>query len=130
MKGRASPVVAGALMILVISSCRQRNHAPQFERPNLPPAAPAAPTSAPATAPPTPFSAKPTGRQKATVPRKEAEQLLATLINLNGMLCAEVISVTPLRTRDRYEVECIEYRGGRHRATYVVDVSRGAVEKL
>lgn len=60
----------------------------------------------------------------------EAEDLLATLINLNGMLCAEVISVTPLRTRDRYEVECIEYRGGRHRATYVVDVSRGAVEKL
>lgn len=123
-------VLACALALVVLPSCRRTDHAPQFERPNLPPSAPAAPTSAPSTAPPASLSAKPTGPQKATVSRKEADQLLATLINLNGMLCAEVVSVTPLRTRDRYEVECIEYRGGQHRATYVVDVGRGAVEKL
>lgn len=67
---------------------------------------------------------------KPNLSRKEANEAMALIINLNGMLCAEVVGVRPLKIPDRYEVECTEYRGGQHSATYVVDARQGAAERL
>lgn len=48
------------------------------------------------------------------------------MLNLNGLLCAEVIDIRPLQVRQEvHEVTCIEYRGGRARKTYHLDINTG-----
>lgn len=61
-----------------------------------------------------------------------ADQLLqqiATVINLNGHLCASVTDVRPLKIKDTYEVTCIEYRGGQGEVRYILDASKGVAFK-
>jgi hypothetical protein len=57
--------------------------------------------------------------------REEMDEVVATLLNLGGHLCARVVSVTPLRLKDTYEVTCIEYRGGNGRVTYIFEATSG-----
>ena len=49
--------------------------------------------------------------------------MIATMINLKGDLCAKVISVTPLKIKDTYEVTCIEYRGGSGTVDYIFKIN-------
>lgn len=55
-----------------------------------------------------------------------AEQI-ATQINLQGYLCAEVVSVRELAVGGGgvFEVVCIEYRGGSSTVSYLVDTRDG-----
>jgi hypothetical protein len=50
---------------------------------------------------------------------------VATIINLNGHLCAEVTDVRPLEQANTYEVTCIEYRGGSGKVRYILDALKG-----
>ena len=50
------------------------------------------------------------------------------VINARGYPCARVVSITPLEVRpDVYEVECIEYRGGKGKKTYMLDAINNQV---
>jgi len=53
-----------------------------------------------------------------------AEEIAATMININGYLCAEVVELNKLESGN-FEVTCIKYRGGSGKATYIVDVKSG-----
>lgn len=55
---------------------------------------------------------------------------VAMLLNLNGELCAEVISAKPQGTSDRFVVTCKEYRGRKGVVQYVFDASDGEVSAL
>ena len=56
------------------------------------------------------------------------EEAIATLINLNGHLCARVVDMQQLQVRpNTFEVTCVEYRGGSGRVRYIVDMNRGEV---
>ncbi|GEM_PF-2979871 len=55
----------------------------------------------------------------------ETRELVATGINLNGLLCARVTAIRPLEVDGNYEVECLEYRGGKITKSYFIDVWRG-----
>lgn len=62
----------------------------------------------------------------------QSGEMIATAINLSGNLCASVQAVVPLKLGggDKvFEVECIEYRGGRGTVLYVVDTRNGSVIK-
>lgn len=55
-----------------------------------------------------------------------SKEQTATLLNLNGLLCAEVIDIKPLKVKqDVYEVTCIEYRGGSGTKTYLMNTTKG-----
>ncbi len=73
----------------------------------------------PAAAPPGP----------AQAPADSTSTKLAVLINMNGQLCASVERVQALKMPGAYEVECILYRGGSARGTYVVDLSSGRAQR-
>lgn len=50
---------------------------------------------------------------------------VATILNLNGLLCAKVLDIRPLKVRPHvFEVTCIEYRGGRATKTYTLDLDK------
>jgi hypothetical protein len=54
------------------------------------------------------------------------EEQIATILNLNGLLCARVVSVRPLEVRpNHYEVTCVEYRGGSGEVRYILDAAAG-----
>jgi hypothetical protein len=55
----------------------------------------------------------------------ELNTLVATGLNLNGHLCAELLSVAPLKLAGKYEATCTAYRGGSARKTYVIDSAAG-----
>ena len=61
----------------------------------------------------------------AIASNNDAEEGMALLINLNGLLCAKVVSVTPLKIEKTYEVRCIEYRGGTRTVDYIVNLKTG-----
>ena len=54
---------------------------------------------------------------------------VATVINLNGFLCAEVTDVRPLSSSNTYEVTCVEYRGGSGKVRYILNALKGVVFK-
>ncbi|MCL4069329.1 hypothetical protein M3484_22480 [Pseudomonas sp. GX19020] len=61
-----------------------------------------------------------------------ADELLeqvATVINLNGHLCARVTDVRPLEQSNTYEVTCIEYRGGSGTVRYIMNAATGVAFK-
>jgi hypothetical protein len=63
---------------------------------------------------------------------KDIGEMIATAINLSGNLCAQVVSVVPLKVGggDKvFEVECVEYRGGRGTVRYILDTRNGSVAK-
>ena len=57
----------------------------------------------------------------------ELEEVVATFLNLNGLLCARVTDIRPLKLKDTYEVTCIEYRGGSTKKTYILNMADGRV---
>lgn len=62
--------------------------------------------------------------------KTESGETIATIINLNGLLCAKVTDVRPLRVQaDVYEVTCIEYRGGTGTVRYIVNADTGLAFK-
>lgn len=60
---------------------------------------------------------------------EEAEEMMATFLNLKGQLCAKVVNVSKLTLPDTYEVRCIEYRGGTGAVDYIVNVKTGETVK-
>ena len=68
----------------------------------------------------------PPRKTESAMSKEEAGEGIATIINLNGHLCAKVTAVNELRMKpDVYEVTCIEYRGGKGTVDYVVDANTG-----
>ncbi|HEY0662164.1 MAG TPA: hypothetical protein VGD21_12695 [Lysobacter sp.] len=59
------------------------------------------------------------------VPNREDGEKFATILNLNGLLCAKTVEVCPLKV-DALEVTCIEYRGGKATKTYIIDTKNGS----
>ena len=76
---------------------------------------------------PAPPPASPPPAERRLSPQMEAYgEMIATAINLNGLLCAKVVNVRPLQVNnDTFEVTCIEYRGGSSRATYIINTETG-----
>ncbi|TJU88531.1 MAG: hypothetical protein E5Y10_16045 [Mesorhizobium sp.] len=56
----------------------------------------------------------------------ELKSVMAALINSNGYLCAEVTDIRPLRIDKRFEVTCIEYRGGSGIVRYIFNGEDGS----
>ena len=61
---------------------------------------------------------------------KDTQEMTATGLNLNGYLCATVISIRPLKVKGGYEVTCVANRGGSARKSYTVDASSGKANEL
>ncbi len=59
----------------------------------------------------------------------EIDEQIATVINVNGFLCARVISVRPLEMKNIYEVRCVEYRNGSGTVDYIMNAATGIVYK-
>ena len=55
----------------------------------------------------------------------QAEEIAAFMLNVNGLLCAEVVELNALEQKKVYEVQCIKYRGGSATATYLLDMNTG-----
>lgn len=73
-----------------------------------------------------PSGSQPADRPAASDPDREAvNEKLATMLNLNGLLCAKVVSVAPLERANTYEVTCIAYRGGSTNKTYIFNGNTG-----
>jgi len=57
---------------------------------------------------------------------REHGEVIATVLNLNGLLCARVVAVEPLQvSSDAFEVTCVEYRGGTGTVRYIVNAADG-----
>jgi hypothetical protein len=56
----------------------------------------------------------------------DLKELAATILNLNGFLCATVVDIRPLEIKDQFEITCIEYRGGSGTVRYILN---GATNK-
>lgn len=61
---------------------------------------------------------------------KETIDMVATGINLNGHLCAAVVSLVPLKVRGGWEVTCIANRGGSAKKSYTIDTGSGKADAL
>ena len=60
-----------------------------------------------------------------SIGNEEVKETMATALNLGGHLCARVTEIRPLALDKRYEVTCIEYRGGSAKVTYIFDTRTG-----
>jgi len=60
----------------------------------------------------------------------EIRTMVATGINGNGHVCAEVVSIIPLGVPGAYEVRCVMYRGGQATGDYLVDAMRGVASEM
>lgn len=61
---------------------------------------------------------------------KETAELVAMGLNLNGHLCASVISIAPLKNAGVYEITCVANRGGSAKKTYMGDSKTGRADEL
>lgn len=59
----------------------------------------------------------------------ELKKTMATFINLNGLLCAKAIDIRPLQLPKKYEVTCVQYRGGTGTVRYIFDAETGVAFK-
>jgi len=62
---------------------------------------------------------------KKVLSTSEVNQMVATGLNLNGHLCAELVAIRPLKVRSTYEATCIAYRGGSAQKSYIIDALKG-----
>jgi hypothetical protein len=60
---------------------------------------------------------------------RETGELIATMLNLNGLLCASVVDFRKLEIANQVEVTSIEYRGGSGTVRYILDLSTGKAFK-
>lgn len=71
-----------------------------------------------------------TGEDTGSISKAALNEQIATVLNLNGLLCASVVGVRPLAVgANTYEVTCIEYRGGAGQVRYVMDAAKGTAFK-
>jgi hypothetical protein len=70
---------------------------------------------------------KPAPVLKPGKPSEETLAQMATLINLNGRLCARVTAVQPI-VKDEYLISCIQNRDGTGIATYELNAATGRVK--
>lgn len=56
---------------------------------------------------------------------KETLEMVGTGLNLNGHLCAQIVTITPLKVAGGFEVTCIANRGGSARKSYVLESAAG-----
>lgn len=68
--------------------------------------------------------------QVENMSKEELKEIMATMINLRGHLCATVTDIRPLRFGNQFEVTCIEYRGGSGEVRYIFDGNNAQVSKL
>lgn len=64
-----------------------------------------------------------------TEPRSTADAKLdqvAAMLNLNGLLCAQVVNMRPIRQELVWEVTCIAYRGGSATKNYILNLNDGS----
>lgn len=67
---------------------------------------------------------------KNALGKAEVDKMVATGLNLNGHLCAELVEVRALRLDAQYEATCVTYGGGSSKKTYLIDALNGiAVEE-
>ncbi|MER8806031.1 hypothetical protein [Mesorhizobium australicum] len=59
----------------------------------------------------------------------ELKQVTAAIINMNGLLCADVVDIRPLELDGQFEVTCIEYRGGSGTVRYIMNAKEGTAFK-
>ena len=62
---------------------------------------------------------------KKVLSTPEVHEMVATGLNLNGHLCAELVDVRPLKVKSTYEATCVAYRGGTAKKQYVIDALKG-----
>ena len=65
------------------------------------------------------------GQVKKVLSVLEVNKMVATGLNLNGHLCAELIEIRPLKVKSTYEATCIAYRGGSSKKSYIIDALKG-----
>ena len=58
--------------------------------------------------------------------QSDSNEQIATILNLNGLLCARVVEMRLLPLGKMYEVTCIAYRGGRATKSYVLNMEDGS----
>jgi len=56
---------------------------------------------------------------------QEINEMVATGLNLNGLICAELTTINPLKIKSTYEVTCIAYRGGSSKKSYIIEALKG-----
>ena len=61
---------------------------------------------------------------------KKIFEVVATGINVNGYLCAQITKVSPLKVAGGYEVICIANRGGTSTKSYTVNSNNGKAHEL
>jgi hypothetical protein len=59
----------------------------------------------------------------------DAKEIAATILNLNGFLCATVTDIRTLTLENQFEVTCIEYRGGSGKVRYILNGKTGTAFK-
>ena len=62
---------------------------------------------------------------KKVLSTPDVYEMVATGLNLNGHLCAELVSISSLKVKSTYEATCIAYRGGSSQKSYIVDALKG-----
>ena len=65
------------------------------------------------------------GQVKKVLSVSEVNKMVATGLNLNSHLCAELIAVRLLKVKSTYEATCIAYRGGSAKKSYIIDALKG-----
>ena len=65
------------------------------------------------------------GMVKNVMSDSEVNHMVAAGINANGYLCADVVDIIPLKMKSKYEIECIAYRSGRVKKSYIIDSIQG-----
>ena len=55
----------------------------------------------------------------------EIAEVIETGLNLNGHLCAALVSIRPLELEHTYEAVCVAYRGGSAQKSYVIRALEG-----
>lgn len=67
---------------------------------------------------------------KKVLTGKELKTMVATGINLNGHLCAEITDIRPLKVESAYEVTCVTYSGGSAKKSYVLEALKGIASEM
>lgn len=65
------------------------------------------------------------GDVKNVLSASEIEEMVATGLNMNGHLCAQISDIRPLKIKSTYEVTCVAYRGGSAEKNFIVDALKG-----
>lgn len=68
---------------------------------------------------------RPIETQSTSLTRDDLKTMTATILNINGLLCAQVNDIRSLKAGDKiFEVTCITYRGGNATKTYIMDAAK------